>query len=90
MLVSMSGRLECYESHAKIGNYSQYISDYHLCGIAKKSILADKQCFDFSADMIPITNSREAHNGEVPRVVAIDVKRYLKWWEQIRYFRSEL
>ena len=47
-------------------------------------ILAEKECLTYANDFIPITNSREAHNGEVPWVVSIDIRRYLSNpWEEV-------
>ena len=69
--VSMFGRLEGYESEPKIGDYSQYISGYSLCGIGRKALLPEEKCLKYSADLAPIDDSRVANSGEVPWVVSI-------------------
>ena len=65
------------ESNLMIGNYSQVISDYHLCGYSKTTIRAEKTCLKYSQSLVPIIGGRDASRGEAPWVVYIASKMEL-------------
>ena len=89
-LVLLIAGLESYESDVIIGNYSQYISDYNLCGYSKSTLKAEKECLKYSKGLVPIANGRDSLLGESPWVVSIQTLNYATTWETILYFRSEL
>ena len=82
--------LDSYESDIIIGNYSQYISDYNLCGYPKSTLKAEKECLMYSKSLVPIGNARDAMLGEAPWVVSIQSLRFATTWEKINTWRSEM
>ena len=86
----MIAGIESYETDVIIGNYSQYISDYNLCGYSKSTLKAEKDCLKYSKGLVPITDARDAKLGEAPWVVSIEDRKFATTWQKIWYFREEL
>ena len=58
------------QSIVAIGKYGDVIKGYKQCGLSKVGIHSKPECFEYSENMVPISQTRDAFFGEVPWMVA--------------------
>ena len=69
-------------TYASVGNYSQYIPDYNLCGLSINSLQSETKCFDYHKKVFaPIVNGRDTLTGETPWVVYIHAIVDYPWYK---------
>ena len=55
------GIIQCYPTHARIGNYSQYIPDYNLCGLSRNSLQTESLCSEYNQGSFQIWKMLDQH-----------------------------
>ena len=71
----------CDSLQSNIGDYSNVINDYNLCGLSKNSLQMKNDCFENHKEFNPgLHNASNVYKGEAPWMVQVEIMDEIKFW----------